>query len=430
MSKFVADLHVHSAYARATSRNLNFDTLAQWAKLKGIHILSSADFTHPEWFRETKSKLKEEGNGFFGYNEIKFVLGSEISSIYTQGGKQRRIHCLLFFPEIKDVEKFNLLLGRKANLLADGRPIVGLRARDLLELALSVNEKAIFIPAHIWTPWFSLYGSNSGFDSIDECFGDLAKYVYAVETGLSSDPAMNWRVGELDNRSIVSFSDLHSTPKMGREVTVFDTDLSYDGLLKALKKQKITLTVEFFPEEGKYHFTGHRNCNVRHSPQETASRGIICPKCKKKLTIGVMHRVEQLAEKDRPEGFVSRQRPAFKRLVPLIEILAEVFGTQTQSLRVNQEYSKLVSAFGSELAILLRTPLSDLEKGSSVFKVVEGIEKVRKGSIVVDPGYDGVYGKVKIWPVSQNSGKQEPTNPTKEKLVTVQRQAKGQVGLF
>src|SRR3989344_4327404 len=236
MSKFVADLHLHSAYSTATSRNLNFDTLAEWAKLKGIHLLSSADFTHPVWFNETKEKLKESKYpGFYHYNDTHFILGSEISSIYTQGGRVRRTHCLLYFPEMGDVDKFNALLGKRANLRADGRPIVGLSAKQLLELALSVNEKVIFITAHAWTPWFSLYGSNSGFDSIDECFGDLSKYIYAIETGLSSDPAMNWRIKELDNRSIVSFSDAHSAPKMGREATVFDTDFSYEGLLRALK---------------------------------------------------------------------------------------------------------------------------------------------------------------------------------------------------
>lgn len=420
MAKFVADIHLHSSFARATSHSLNFDTLASWAKLKGIHLLASGDFTHPQQFRDTKNKLKEDGQGFFDHDGVKFVLGTEISSIYTQGGKQRRIHTLLFFPEIKNVEEFNSALGKKANLSSDGRPIIGLSARDLLELSLSVNEKAIFIPAHAWTPWFSLYGSNSGFDSIEECFGDLTKYVYAVETGLSSDPAMNWRIKELDNRSIVSFSDLHSCPKMGREATVFDSDLSYNGLLDALKKQKIAFTIEFFPEEGKYHYTGHRNCKVRLSPQETAKNGIICPKCNRRLTVGVMQRVEELAESKRPEGFKEKKRPGFKRLVPLLEILAEALDSQPQSQKVNLEYKNLVDNFGSELAILLRVPLPDLEKTASIYKIVEGIKKVRDGNIVVEPGYDGVYGTVKIW-------QDEVKNKAK---VVVPKRAKGQVGLF
>src|SRR3990167_4003265 len=311
MSKFVADLHTHSSYARATSPRLNFDTLSTWARLKGVQLLSSADFTHPVWWQEIKRTLSESNcDGFYQHNGINFVLGTEISCIYTQGGKQRRIHCLLFFPEKKDVEKFNNNLGQRANLSADGRPIVGLSARQLLELALSINEKTILIPAHVWTPWFSLYGSNSGFDSIEECFGSLSKYICAVETGLSSDPAMNWRIKELDGRSIVSFSDLHSGPKMAREATVFDTKFSYEGLLSALKsaqvagqrfnsasnprdessrnnrsdsalvpvklhksdrlpsQSKILMTIEFFPEEGKYHYTGHRNCKIRHRSEE------------------------------------------------------------------------------------------------------------------------------------------------------------------
>lgn len=466
MSKFVADLHLHSSYARATSRNLNFDTLVEWAKLKGVNLLSSADFTHPIWWQETKKVLRESSSlGFYEYGGVSFVLGTEISCIYTQGGSQRRIHCLLFFPEKNNVDKFNTNLSQKANLQSDGRPILGLSAKQLLELALSVNEKAIFIPAHVWTPWFSLYGSNSGFDSIEECFGDLAKYVYAVETGLSSDPEMNWRIKELDTKSIVSFSDLHSVQKMGREATVFDTEFNYDGLLAALKSAQITdqsifsvsnsreisrleltqhksslgivkskktnpqpvsgkiaLTVEFFPEEGKYHYTGHRNCKVRHSPDQSDRLGFICPKCKRKLTVGVMHRVEELADKNRSEGYKPENRPPFKRLVPLLEILTEVFGVQTASQKVLNEYYRLVKTFGSELAILLKVSLEDIEKEVSVFKIVESIKRVRQGNILVDPGYDGVYGTVKIWPDQVNSNKKQG--------MPIQKVADGQTRLF
>ncbi|MCH7541391.1 DNA helicase UvrD [Patescibacteria group bacterium] len=422
MPKFVTDLHLHSAYARATSRNLNFDTLSEWAKMKGISLLSSADFTHPVWWEETKSKLKESDSpGFYKYRGTHFVLGTEISCIYSQGGKVRRIHCLLFFPEKKDVQQFNDHLGTIGNLKADGRPIIGISAKQLLEIALNVNEKAIFIPAHVWTPWFSLYGSNSGFDSIEECFGDLSKYIYAVETGLSSDPAMNWRIPELDNRSIVSFSDAHSTPKMSRELTIFDTNFDYAGLLEALKRQKISLTIEFFPEEGKYHFTGHRNCKVRHSPEDTANIGVICPNCKKKLTVGVMHRVEQLADKNRPENFQMSHRPQFKRLVPLLEILAEATGVQVGSNKVHEEYRKLVGHFGSEMNILLKAQQTDLEKASSVYRIVEGIDKVRKGDIVVEPGYDGVFGVVRIWP----RGEEDRGDP-RTRSETIVKQADGQ----
>lgn len=431
MSKFVADLHLHSSYSRATSRNLNFDTLSEWAKLKGLGLLASADFTHPVWWEETKLKLKESKNpGFFEYGGVHFVLSTEISCIYSQGGKVRRIHCVLIFPGKRDVENFNEKLGRIGNLRADGRPIIGVSAKQLLEMALETNEKATFIPAHVWTPWFSLYGSNSGFDSIEECFGDLSKYVYAVETGLSSDPAMNWRIPELDNRSIVSFSDAHSCPKMSREVTVFDTDFSYDGLLAALKRQKIAFTIEFFPEEGKYHFTGHRNCKIRHSPAKTAKEGIICPNCKKKLTIGVMHRVEQLAVKDRGEGFKPKNRPPFKRLVPLLEIIAEALGQQTASNKVHEEYKNLAKHFGSEMNVLLKASASELEKIASIYKIVEGIKKVRSGDIVVEPGFDGVYGVVKIWPNKVGDNPTVPENEPKLKKQISTRQAEGQVGLF
>jgi len=476
MTKFVADLHLHSAYARATSRNLNFDTLAQWAKMKGIALLSSADFTHPVWWAETKSKLKEsDASGLYKYGDTHFVLGTEISCIYSQGGKVRRIHCLLYFPEKGDVDLFNTRLGKIGNLRADGRPIIGISAKQLLEMALEVSEAALLIPAHAWTPWFSLYGSNSGFDSIDECFGDLSKHIYAIETGLSSDPAMNWRIAELDNRSIVSFSDAHSAPKLSRELTVFDTDFSYDGLLKALKSanevgfdqqfvrlqttrdkssnlrseeigarfqsslhklgqpqpknsrgSKIAFTLEFFPEEGKYHYTGHRNCNVRHSPGESAKLGTICPNCNKNLTIGVMHRVEQLADKQRSEDYVAKGRPAFKRLVPLLEILAEAKGGAVNSDKVHEEYKKLVSHFGSEMNILLKASLSDLEKVASIYAVVEGIDKVRRGDIVVEPGYDGVFGVVRIWPAPPGTTQ---TSPAQTKPREIIKQADGQAKL-
>jgi len=425
MGKFAADLHLHSSYSRATSPSLNFDTLSEWAKLKGIHLLASADFTHPVWWKKIRETLKESKNSnLYEYKGVHFILGTEISSIYSQGGKLRRIHSLIYFPNFVDVEKFNLELSKKANLVADGRPITGLSAKQLLEMALGVNEKALFIPAHVWTPWFSLYGSNSGFDSLNDCFGDLSKYIYAIETGLSSDPAMNWRIAELDNRSIVSFSDAHSCQKLGREATIFDTDFSYEGILKALKNQKIAFTIEFFPEEGKYHFTGHRNCNVKQSPSETDRDGIICSHCNKKLTIGVVQRIEYLAENDRPENFVLKGRPGFKRMVPLLEILAESLGKPVASPAVLEEYRKLIKNFGSEFSVLLKASIDEIEKSASS-RIAEGVDKVRRGDIVIEPGYDGVYGVVKIWnEKSKRSIKKETPPDQKEK------QASGQTSLF
>ena len=424
MGKFVADLHLHSSYSRATSPSLNFDTLSEWAKLKGIHLLASADFTHPVWWKKTRETLKESKNSnLYEYNGVHFILGTEISSIYSQGGKLRRIHSLIYFPNFVDVEKFNLELGKKTNLAADGRPITGLSAKQLLEMALGVNEKALFIPAHAWTPWFSLYGSNSGFDSIEECFGDLAKYIYAIETGLSSDPEMNWRIAELDSRSIVSFSDAHSCQKLGREATIFDTEFTYEGILKALKNQKIAFTIEFFPEEGKYHFTGHRNCKVKQSPSDTARDGIICSQCNKKLTIGVMQRIEYLAEKDRTENFVLKDRPGFKRMVPLLEILAESLGKPVASPVVLEEYRNLIKNFGSEFSVLLKAPVNEIEKAASP-RISEGVDKVRRGDIVIEPGYDGVYGVVKIWNEKNVLTKKEAIPQQKE------NQASGQISLF
>jgi uncharacterized protein (TIGR00375 family) len=264
-------------------------------------------------------------------------------------------------------------------------------------MALGINEKAILIPAHAWTPWFSLYGFNSGFDSIEECFGDLSDYIYAVETGLSSDPEMNGRIKELDSRSIVSFSDAHSAPKMGREATIFDCEMSFSSILNALKRKSIAFTIEFFPEEGKYHFDGHRNCDLRQSPEVTIEKGIICPRCKRKLTVGVLYRVNQLADKERGIEFKTKEHSKFKRLVPLLEILSESFERPITSPKVTEEYKKLINRFGSELEILLKSHPNELSQVTTE-RVVEGLDKVRKEDIVIEPGFDGVYGVVRIWP--------------------------------
>jgi len=421
--KIVADLHLHSSYARATARNLNFETLSSWARMKGINLLSSADFTHPVWFKETQKILRDNSSGLYEFDGFKFILGSEISCIYSQGGKVRRIHCLVYAPDLSAAERINQALSKRGNLASDGRPIIGMSARNLLEIILEAHPDSILIPAHAWTPWFSLYGANSGFDSIEEAFGDLKDYIYAIETGLSSNPAMNWRIKDLDTRSIVSFSDAHSAPKMGRELTILETEASYQGFLEALKKQKISETIEFFPEEGKYHFTGHRACFVRHSPEETDKLGLICPKCKKTLTVGVMHRVEQLAEKDRAENFAPEGRPKFKMLVPLLEIIAESVHTSVNSNKVVNIYQNLIKDFETELSILTEIPTARI--GSKYGpKLEEAIAKVRQGSIVIEPGYDGVFGVVKIWP--ETKGVRKPVETKRE----VRVENLNQIGLF
>ncbi len=439
--KFVADLHLHSKYSRAVSQNMQLGNMAAWAKLKGINVVGTGDFTHPFWFDKLRTELVEAGNGLYrlkqGPEDIYFMLTCEISSIYSQGGKGRRIHTLFMFPDMESVEKFNQeLIRRHANLRSDGRPIVGIKSRDLAEIALAVNERVLIIPAHIWTPWFSLYGSFSGFDSIEECFGDTSKYIYGIETGLSSDPAMNWKIADLDKRSILSFSDAHSLPKMGREVTVFEgREISYDCIYNAIKvtkeqraggdkeidsvsfgssvtsvPSKIAFTIEFYPEEGKYHFTGHRNCNFSQSPEETVKNGNVCPKCSRSLTIGVMHRVEELKSQNSnlktevKNGvrwcYSEEGRPPYVTLVPLSEILAEALGVAVGTRKVEETFINLVKNFGSEFGVLMKADLMDITKYAGA-RISEAVGRVRGGDIVVEPGYDGKFGVVKIWQESK-----------------------------
>jgi len=411
---YVADLHIHSRFSRACSQQLNISNLVKWAKLKGLDVLGTGDFLHPLWLTELKSQLKEDGSGFITYpkdSSVKFVLTVEIASIYTHKGRGRRVHNLVFLPDFASAERFQKeLLSKRANLGSDGRPIVGISSKDLLSLALQVSDKVIFVPGHCWTPWFGVFGSESGYDSLEECFEDLTEYVYGIETGLSSNPSMNWRIKELDNRSILSFSDAHSLPNLGREATVFGGKLEegYLGMFEAIKKQQIAGTLEFYPEEGKYHYTGHRNCNVKYSPEETKAKGIVCPICKRGLTVGVMERVEELADRAVAElEETKKRRPMFRMLVPLLQIIAEAFNTAPTTQKVLNEYKKLTSVLGSEIKILTKVSIPDIAKISGE-KIAEGVSKVRNGDLVIDPGYDGVYGVVKIWREDQKEEKLEP----------------------
>lgn len=436
--KVVADLQLHSKYSRAVSQQMILPEIARWARLKGVEVVATGDWTHPLWFREIVSSLEEDGSGLLklkaenakskteveefesntpGVDPV-FLLSTEVSSIYTQGGKGRRIHTLIWAPSLSTAEKINAeLMRRGANLLSDGRPIIGLSSIAVAELVLSIDPTCLVIPAHAWTPWFSLYGSESGFDSIDECFGPFSKYIYAIETGLSSDPAMNWRIKELDDRAILSFSDAHSGAKLGREATIFNLEeLSYKAIREAIvdgvsrktpSKNTISATIEFYPEEGKYHYTGHRNCKVRQTPEETRTQGMNCPVCKRKLTVGVMHRVDELASRSEEEvgsfrdGMWVRsknfpRRPPYTMMVPLQEIIAEAVRTLVGSQKVQSEYIKLVEQLGGEFQVLLKADFADIAKISGE-KIAEGIENVRQGQITVDPGYDGVFGKVAIY---------------------------------
>lgn len=423
--KYVADLHLHSKYSRAVSQQMTLPVMSEWAVKKGINILATADWTHPLWFRHLKEELKEEEDGLFKVKSEKkeplFILSTEISSIYSQGGKTRRIHNLILAPSFETVEKINKeFLRRSFNLSSDGRPILGLSAKDLLELVLEIDNEALLVPCHAWTPWFSLYGSMSGFDSIEECFGNYSKYIFAVETGLSSDPVMNWRIKELLKRSIISSSDSHSPAKMGREATVFELEKpSFKNIRRALLgpslkpnwkelPDKIDYTIEFYPEEGKYHYTGHRNCGVSQDPKETKAKGVICPVCQRGLTVGVMHRVEQLAEE--ADSFVEEidkngvkwikdgtgNHPPYVNLVPLLEISAESLNSTTASVKTKELYENLCKSLGSELDILLNLSIEEISRFAGE-RLAEGVKKVRQRDILIHPGFDGQYGIVKIW---------------------------------
>lgn len=434
MPRIIADLQLHSRFARAVSKQMTLPFIAEWARRKGIALVATGDWTHPLWFREIERDLEEMGNGLLRLKtqqEPLFLLATEVSSIYSQGGRLRRVHTLIWVPTIESARKINAeFTKRGCNLMSDGRPIIGLSSIHVAELVLSVEPKALIIPAHAWTPWFSVYGALGGFDSLDEAFGPYAKNIYAIETGLSSNPAMNWRIKELDHRAILSFSDAHSGPKLGREATVFDlAEVSYDYIYQAIKTDSnIAYTIEFYPEEGKYHYTGHRTCGIRWSPEETKQKGKTCPVCGKPLTIGVMHRVEDLAgrsEEDLRLETISideilakatrsrsiPNRPPFIMLVPLQEIIAEAVGSPVASPKVQTPYFRLTDGLGGEFSVLLSSQLGDIAHVAGE-RVAQGIDKVRRGDITIDPGYDGVFGTVKIWA----SGEDLVIDPSKEQL--------------
>jgi uncharacterized protein (TIGR00375 family) len=395
--EFIADFHIHSKYSRATSRDMDIKHLAEWAKLKGITLMGTGDFTHHLWLEELKHNLEELGNGLFKYQNTYFILTSEISSIYSKKNKSYRIHNMMFSPSFKTTDKINEYLSRCGNLASDGRPILGLDAAELARIVFDIDENCMVVPGHIWTPWFSLFGSMSGFDRIQDCFEAQTPKIFALETGLSSDPAMNWRLSALDKYTLISNSDSHSPQKIGREANVFNCDLDYKTIREVLKtkdKKRFLYTVEFFPEEGKYHFDGHRLCGVRLSPKETRANNNRCPKCGKLVTVGVMNRVEQLA--DRPEGFVPSNNIPFKNLIPLDEIIADAKGIAKTSVAVERDYRSILSKFGTEFDILLRVSKEDLFKGMPP-RVAEGVLRVREGKVNIKAGYDGEYGVISIF---------------------------------
>jgi len=400
--RFIADLHLHSKFSRATSKDMEVETLARWGKKKGIALLGTGDFTHPTYFADLRSKLIPTGNGLFslkkGEREMKFILTSEVSNIYTQGGKVRRIHNLILVNSFEVAEAIRSKLGNLGKLSSDGRPIFSFTAKELVKMILDISPDCLIIPAHAWTPWFSIFGANSGFDSIEECFGEMTPFIYAVETGLSSDPEMNWRLSALDGMTLVSNSDAHSPNRLGREANAFDCALDYKEITEAIRRKdrrKILFTIEFFPEEGKYHYDGHRQCGVIFSPSQTKSNQFLCPNCRKKLTVGVMHRVEELA--DRPEGFIPKNAIPSIHLIPLEEIIAEALGYRIGTKAVDAEYERLVERAGSEFQILLDATPDELSSFVPT-RILEGIIRMRQGKVSIIPGHDGVYGKITLFP--------------------------------
>jgi len=399
--KFIADLHLHSKYSRATSREMEVETLSLWAKRKGIKLLGTGDFTHPLYLLDLKSKLRPLGSGLFARPEdpdgTHFMLTAEVSNMFTQGGKGRRVHTLIFAPSFEVVERINAQLGKLGKISSDGRPIFGFSAKDLVKMVLDVSPDCLLIPAHAWTPWFSIFGANSGFDSIEECFEEETKHIRAIETGLSSDPEMNWRLSALDEITLISNSDAHSPSKIGREANIFNCDLSYAAIAEAIRTKdprKILFTIEFFPEEGKYHFDGHRNCKILFAPQETRKNKGLCPVCGRRLTVGVMNRVEELA--DRPEGVISPKAIPTLHMVPLNEIIADALGVGTNASSVEKEYLRLIEKGGSEFDILLELSPEDLASFTPPL-ILEGILRVRQGRLKITPGFDGVFGKIQIF---------------------------------
>ena len=409
LMKMIADLHIHSRFSMATSKEGTPENLDFWARKKGISLIGTGDFTHPVWREELKERLVSEGNGLYRLKDAyvkeesrkfpgegtRFVVSGEISSIYKKNGKTRKVHNVILLPSLEAADAMAQRLEKIGNIHSDGRPILGLDSHDLLEMMLDVCPEGILIPAHIWTPHFSVLGAKSGFDSVEECFEELAPYIHALETGLSSDPAMNWRISKLDRYQLVSNSDAHSPSKLGREANLLDIDCSYEGLYRAIQTgEGLEGTVEFFPEEGKYHFDGHRKCGVSLSPVEAERLGGIRPVCGKKLTMGVDHRVEQLA--DRAEGFVKKDGKKYESLVPLPEVISACMGYSTASKKVQGCFEQMIQTLGTEFDILRNVPSEDI-KSCAGERIAEGIENVRTGNVKRIPGYDGEYGKIELF---------------------------------
>ncbi|MDI3496271.1 MAG: hypothetical protein PWQ35_292 [Patescibacteria group bacterium] len=404
----VLDLHIHSPFSRACSKQINLKNIALTCEKKGVNIVATGDFTHPQWFKIIKKGLRETfpGSGLYysqEYNsQVKFILSTEVSLIYKDKDKVRRVHLVVQAPNLETVTELNQFLGKRYNIKSDGRPILGMKAPEFVHLLFNISPQFLVYPAHIWTPWFSVFGSKSGFNTLEECFQEETGNIYAFETGLSSDPEMNWRISAFDKLTLLSSSDAHSLNNIGREATVINIDgeASYQKIYDIIRYNKkegenrLLYTLEFYPEEGMYHLDGHRDCNFSCFPAESKNLGNICPVCHKPLVIGVLNRVEELS--DRPPGFKPKTALSFKKLIELDKIIKEVYNIRNrQSLKVQKEYDRLISLFGSELNILLKLDLDELKSEVSPL-ILEGIKKVREGNLEITPGYDGRYGSLKI----------------------------------
>jgi len=397
--RIIGDLHIHSKYSRATSPACEIPGLAEWAQIKGIDLLATGDFTHPKWLKELKRDLKPSTKGIYEHQGTKFLLTAEVSTIFPQDGRSRKVHTVLFAPSFEVVEQINDELKKRGDLAEDGRPILMMHVAELLDIVEGISKDIMFIPAHAWTPWFGIFGSKTGFDSLEEAFGKKASHIRAIETGLSSDPAMNWMVGDLEGVSLISNSDAHSLPKLGREANVFELEeLDYSSLTNAIiSREGFEKTYEFYPDEGKYHWDGHRKCDVCINPVDTRKLGGKCPKCGKKLTVGVMHRVMDLSNKE--HGYKPADAPPFTSLIPLATIISVVRGRGDQTKGVRDEYFKLVNYFGNEFAVL-EAPAEQLKLATDKI-LAKAILNAREGKVYWRPGYDGVFGEFSFKEIDQ-----------------------------
>ncbi len=410
----ILDLHIHSRYSRACSKNLELPIIAKTCEIRGIDIVTTGDFTHPKWFESIKNELAEDGEGIYklkdNSSKTRFLIGTEVASIKKHKDKTRRVHHLLFAPSIEVAEKFNTYLNNRGfNLKADGRPILGLTSKQILETMLEIDERMIMIPAHAWTPWFGIFGSKGGYDTLEEAFDELSPRIRAIETGLSSDPLMNWQLSKLDNITLISNSDAHSPQKLGREANVFEfsseKEITYSEIMRVIQagdQKQFKYTIEFYPEEGKYHYDGHATCKFSCHPKETKKYAGLCPICKKSLVIGVMNRVDELADRDETQARTTKRIP-YKSLVPLPEIIADTLGVGVASKAVKAQYDNLIQKLGNEFYILIEASLREIERASTKH-IAEAISRVRTGNIHIEPGYDGIFGVVKVFGNKEHRG--------------------------